>query len=337
MKTSEAMERFLVGLSRERKAKATVETYVSHVRQFLRHRIDEESEEFREFLHEYDFLETRISLYLSHLAANRSAAMQSQALNAIVCFYRLIGRPVGTLPPWVRPKHRIHVPTWVTIKEARAIIQHLPSPADEVASMMIGSGLRIGECLRLRGKDIDLERRTVTIHGGKGDKSRVVMLAASLVPVIEQRIALNRALWMEDRASKRPGVALPDGLERKIPRGGEDWPWFWLWPAPGESVDPESKIRRRHHRCAKGFSKSLAVAVRRSGVPKRVTAHAFRHGFATAYIMAGGTLPELQDLMGHENIQTTEIYMHCIPQLASRVSSPLDSEQSTIIPIRRIA
>lgn len=326
MKTRDAMERFERGMREERKALATRQTYRSHVGQFL------------EFAKRADgTVEERISGYLSWVARNRAAATQAQALNAIVCFYRLIGRPVGELPAWVRPVEKKRVPAWVTTREAREIISHLPSPADEVASMLFGSGLRITECLRLRGKDIDLERRTVTIHGGKGDKGRVVMLAASLVPVLERRLEINRALWLEDRAAGRPGVALPDGLERKYPRAGEDWPWFWLWPAPGESVDPESGIRRRHHRCDEGFSKALKVAVRRSGVTKRVTAHAFRHGFATAYLMGGGTLPELQELMGHANIETTQIYTHCLPQLASRVASPLDAGETNILPLHRLS
>ena len=337
MNAKKAMELFETGLVRERKAWATRETYRSHVRQFFRFEVDEDSDEFRAFLHDYDFLETRVSLYLSSLAAGRSAATQAQALNAIVCFYRLIGRPIGNLPEWVRPKEKVRVPVWVTIKEARAIIEKLPEPWDEVASMLIGSGLRITECLRLRMKDIDLDRLTVTIHGGKGDKDRVVMLAQSMVPVLERRMDVSRAVWMEDRAGKRPGVWLPDGLELKFPRGGEELGWFWLWPAPGESVDPETKIRRRHHMCAEAFSKALKKAVLRAGIPKIVKAHTFRHGFATAYLMNGGTVPELQELMGHANAETTAIYTHCVPQLASRVCSPLDAEAENTVRFRRTA
>lgn len=332
MKAREAMALFDKGMREERKARATMETYRSHVRGFLGFRPVETPPSATP-----PTVEERVSAYLSWLALNRSAATQAQALNAIVCFYRLIGRPVGTLPAWVRPKEKIRVPVWVTTREARAIIGHLPGPADEVASMLFGSGLRISECLRLRVKDLDLERRTVTIRGGKGDKDRVVMLAASLVEVLRRRFEISRAIWMEDRAAGRPGVHLPDGLERKYPRAGAEWPWFWVWPAPGESRDPESGIVRRHHRCAEGFSKALKRAVCRAAVPKRVTAHAFRHGFATAYLMGGGTVPELQELLGHANMETTEIYVHCLPQLASRVGSPLDAEETNILPIRRTA
>ena len=328
MKAREALELFDKGMRQERKARTTMETYRSHVRQFLA---------FCPPPACGATVEERVSCYLSWVAIHRAAATQAQALNAIVCFYRLIGRPVGTLPAWVRPREKIRVPVWVTTREARAIISHLPGPADEVASMLFGSGLRITECLRLRVKDIDLERATVTIRGGKGNKDRVVMLAQSLVPVLARRFEISRAVWLEDRAAGRAGVYLPDGLARKYPRAGSEWPWFWVWPAPGESVDPEMGIKRRHHRCAEGFSKALKTAVGRAAVAKRVTAHAFRHGFATAYLMGGGTVPELQELLGHANMETTEIYVHCLPQLASRVGSPLDAEETNILPLRRSA
>jgi integron integrase len=331
------MERFETGLARERKSPATVETYRSHVRQFFGFKVDEDSDEFREFLHDYDFLETRVSLYLSTLAEKRSPATQAQALNALVCFYRLIGRPLKTLPEWARPKERVRVPNWVTVEEARAIISHLREPWNEVASMLIGSGLRIGECLDLRVKDLDLARGTVTIRGGKGDKDRITLLAKSMIPELRRRMECSRAVWAEDRNARRPGVALPDSLATKYPRAGEEWAWFWLWPAPGESTDKASGIVRRHHRHEEGFSKALKIAVRRSGVSKRVTAHTFRHGFASAYLEHGGTIEELRELMGHTSIETTKIYLHCLPRLASRAVSPLDHATSNITDFKRSA
>jgi len=327
MKANQALEIFVNGMRQERKSRTTISTYISHVRMFLGHKtaICEGTKE------------DRVTEFLSWLALNRSADTQRNALNAIACFYRLLENPLGKLPQWVRPREKITVPTWVTITEAKSIIAMMPEPADEVASMLIGSGLRISECLRLRIKDIDLDRRTVTIHGGKGDNDRVVMIAASIIPTLARRMEISMQVWLEDRASGRNAIYLPDGLERKFPSAGKEWPWFWLWPSPHESRDPETAIIRRHHRCAKGFTKVLKVAVTRARVPKRVTAHAFRHGFATAYLMSGGTLPELQELMGHANIETTQIYTHCLPQLASRVGSPLDTEERNIIQIRKTA
>lgn len=320
MKTSEALERFEKGMREMRLARSTRCSYRSHVGCFGRFRPEEPCFSPEE----------KVSAYLSWLALNRSAVTQKQALNALVCFYKVLGRPLGKLPAWVRPKERRRVPTWVTTREALAIIAHLREPWNEVASMLFGSGLRIGECLDLRVKDLDLERGTVTIRGGKGDKDRVTLLARSMIPDLRRRLECSRAIWQEDRAAGRPGVFIPGSLSRKYPRAGEEWAWFWLWPAPGESTDPESGIVRRHHRHEEGFSKALKVAVRRSGIGKRVTAHAFRHGFATAYLENGGTVPELQELLGHAHIETTEIYTHCLPRIASRAVSPLDRGESNV-------
>jgi integron integrase len=328
MTTQEALERFDKAMREMRFARSTRCSYRSHVACFGRFKPDEPCATPEE----------KVSAYLSWLALNRSESHQRQGLNALVCFYKAMGRPLAKLPPWVRPKPRNRVPNWVTMTEARAIINHLREPWNEVASMLVGSGLRIGECLDLRVKDLDLHRGTVTIRSGKGDKDRVTLLARSLIPVLERRLTCCRAIWQEDRAAGRPGVFTPDTITRKYPRAGQEWAWFWLWPAPGESTDPDSGIVRRHHRHEEGFSKALKTAVRHAGIGKRVTAHAFRHGFATAYLENGGTVQELQHLMGHSNIETTEVYLHCLPRLASRVSSPLDvGIDDAPIPFRKIS
>lgn len=279
--------------------------------------------------------EDAVSGYLSWLAANRSAVTQKQALNALVAFYRAVGRPLGELPEWVRPKENKRVPVWVTGDEAKRLIELLPQPWDEVAGIMFGAGLRIGEALNLRCKDLDSASGTITVRGGKGDKDRVTILPKSMVETFAVRYRVNRAVWENDRARGRRGVYVPDEVARKIPRAGEQWPWFWVFPAPGESRDPETGIIRRHHRVAEGFAKALGKAVVLARLHKRVTAHAFRHGFATSYLMGGGTIQELAELMGHADIRTTEIYLHCIPQLASRVGSPLDNVVA--FPLRRSA
>jgi len=190
--------------------------------------------------------------------------------------------------------------------------------------LLFGSGLRIGECVSLRWRDIDFERLTVTIRRGKGKKDRVTVLSRRLVEPLKARVARCKALWEEDRVRRRPGVAMPEGMDRKFSGCGEDWAFFWVFPAAGESVDPVSGILRRHHVHEKSFGKALRVAVKRAGVPKRVTAHTFRHGFATCYLLAGGNMRELQRLMGHRHMETTEIYLHCLPVQMDRIGSPWD-------------
>ena len=137
---------------------------------------------------------------------------------------------------------------------------------------------------------------------------------------------------------------MPEGMELKFSQMGEEWPFFWVFPARCESKDPETGIVRRHHLHKKAFGAALRVAVRRAGISKRVTAHTFRHGFATAYLLAGGNLRELQRLMGHSDLETTEIYLHCLPSECDRIGSPWDvgeerreAEGKVIRPVFRVA
>jgi integron integrase len=314
MKTLDAIAKFHRWMSDRRLMRRTRECYDGHVRRYCGFSKNSAASP-----------EDSVSAYLSWLAANRSQVTQNQALNAMVAFYRSMDRPLGTLPEWVKPREHRRVPTWVTQDEAATLIGLLPQPWNEVAGIMFGSGLRIGEVLNLRSKDLDSATGTITVRAGKGDKDRVTMLPKSMVPTLSDRYQVNRAVWESDRAANRNPIYVPDSVARKIPRAGEQWPWFWVFPAPGESRDPETGIIRRHHRVAEGFSKALSKACTLAKLHKRVTAHAFRHGFATSYLINGGNIHELSELMGHADIRTTEIYLHCIPQLASRVHSPLDN------------
>lgn len=320
MKPAEAIAIFKAWMHERRLMRRTQECYLGHASRFARFHAPEAVTS-----------EDKVTAYLSWLATHRSAVTQKQALNALVALYRALGKPLGTLPKWVKPPEKHRVPVWVSRDEAIRIIDLLPPPWNEVASLLYGSGLRISEALELRSKDLDSHAGTVTVRDGKGGKDRITLLPQAIIPALTARYRLNRTIWEEDRRAGRPGVEVPDSVARKMPKAGTEWPWFWVFPAPGESTDPVSGIVRRHHRHEAGFAKALKIATARAKINKRITAHSFRHGFATSYLAAGGTIQELMELLGHTNIQTTEIYLHCLPKLASRVSSPLDN----VIPMFR--
>jgi integrase len=291
MDPGEALKRFDDWMVRGRKARKTRENYLGHAKRYAKFRAPGART-----------AEEKICAYLSNLAANRSAATQKQALNAMVSMYRALGKIDMVLPEWTRPVIKKRVPVWVTLEEALKLIELLPSPWDEVAALMYGSGLRIGEALYLRSQSLCSKTGTITVRGGKGDKDRIVMLSRNMIPQLAKRYRINRALFDQDRRNMRPGVELPETVRYKQPKAGTRWPWFWIFPAPGESTDPETGIVRRHHRHEDGFSKALAIAVELAQLHKRVTAHSFRHGFATAYLSRGGTIHELMELLGHTNI-----------------------------------
>ena len=150
------------------------------------------------------------------------------------------------------------------------------------------------------------------------------MLPASLQTVLREQLKECRALWESDRAANLAGVWLPDALDRKYPKAGEQWAWFWLWPSPETSIDPRSRLRRRHHLIDASVQIAVKTAARQAGINKWVTPHILRHSFATSLLESGTDIRTVQDLLGHEDVATTQIYTHVMKKPGLGVRSPLD-------------
>ena len=304
-----------------RLSRHTEESYVGWLARFADH-----SQKHRQ-----EMREERIRLFLEHLAPRSSAATQNQALNAIVFLYRdVLQNPLGDLGKWARAQRPKRLPVWLSSAEMVRLLDQMTGTPRLMAEMAFGSGLRLAELLALRIKDVDLDGGTITVRGGKGDKDRVTCLPQSLIPRLGPHLDRVRSQWQADRTRNAPAIALPDGLERKFPRAGMDWPWFWFWPAPSESVDPRSKIQRRHHLHESTLGKALQKAAQRAGLSKRITAHTLRHSFATAMLESGHSITQVQELLGHSSVETTQVYLHCLPQVGARVTSPLDQIPNVI-------
>ena len=213
--------------------------------------------------------------WLSWLVTDQkvSFATQKQALNGLAFFFKDVwGKEEEDLQGQFRrtPKR---IPVVLSLREVAAVLSHLPPTCRLAAEIQYGAGLRLNELLSLRIKDIDVERRQITIRAGKGNRDRVT--------VLPQITADRLGLWKEglrkrheaDRAEGLPGVHLPAALARKWPKAGESWEWFWLFPADSLSVDPNSGIRRRHHLHEEGYARALREAVRAAGIEKRVRSH----------------------------------------------------------------
>lgn len=277
--------------------------------------------------------EERVRLFLEELAPRSAASTQNQALNAVVFFYRDVMRePLADIGKWARAQRPKRLPVWLSSGEMARLLEQMDGTAGLMAAMAFGSGLRLAELLALRIKDVDLDGGTITVRGGKGDKDRVTCLPRGLAFRMGPHLRKVRALWEADRAAGAAPIYLPDGLERKFPRGGTEWPWFWLWPAAAESVDPRTQILRRHHLHETTLGKALQKAARAAGLSKRITAHTLRHSFATAMLEAGHSITQVQELLGHSSVETTQIYAHCLPHVGRRVTSPLDALESNVIP-----
>ncbi|MEM7602176.1 MAG: integron integrase [Verrucomicrobiota bacterium] len=254
-----------------------------------------------------------------------SFSTQKQALNALVFFYRdVCGMKEVELEVKMRKTPK-RIPVVLNLSEIVSVLEQLTPASRLAAELQYGSGLRISELVRLRIKDIDLERCQVTVRGGKGDQDRVTVLPVSVAEKIEAWKESVRQIHETDRNAGLPGVFLPNALVRKWPNAGEKWPWFWLFPASDLSTDPDTGVERRHHLHRETYSRHLRKAAEVAGIEKRFSSHALRHSFATHLLERGTDIRTLQELLGHSDVKTTEIYTHVATNLSHcGVKSPLD-------------
>jgi len=256
---------------------------------------------------------------------------QKQALNAVAFFFRYV---LGVEEPVFGVKLK-KTGTRIPVVLSKAETRHLLEKMDEqetkearyalAARIQYGAGLRLSEVMRLRVQDVDLERGTVTVRQGKGGKDRMSVLPKSMVKAIAAQIEYARGLWESDCRNGQAGVYVPGALARKFRRAAETFEWFWLLPAKQVSRDPETNEVRRHHMHDKVYNEAIKRAARAAGIEKQVTSHALRHSFATHLLESGTDLRRIQDLLGHEDITTTEIYLHVSMGVHGMgVESPLD-------------
>lgn len=304
----------------------TEQTYVYWIRFFVR---------FSGLRHPRAMGAHEVEAFLSHLAGERkvSPATHRQALSALLFLYRQV---LDLQLPWMqdigRPQARQRLPVVLSREEVARLLPQVEPGYQLIARLLYGSGLRLMECLRLRVKDLDFDRRVIVVRDGKGGKDRVVMLPGVVHDELRRQLAMARALWARDRAAGVSGVHLPYALSRKCLRAGESWSWFWVWPSSVLSLDPRSGAQRRHHAYEDGVGRALARAVTRAGLAKKVTAHTLRHSFATHLLESGVDIRRVQELLGHADVSTTMVYTHVLKNAAAGTPSPLDSLESPIGP-----
>jgi integron integrase len=272
---------------------------------------------------------TEVSAFLSHLAvAGRvSASTQNQALAALVFLYRQVldaPAPLLELDDLVRARVPSRLPVVLTPDETRALLARLEGESRLVAALLYGAGLRLLEGLRLRVKDLELERGEIVVRDGKGRKDRVTMLPRSLAAELRAQIARARALHAADLEAGFGAVALPDALARKYPDAAREWGWQWVFPASRRFREAESGTERRHHLHETVVQRAVKRAVRAAGIAKPASCHTLRHSFATHLLASGYDIRTVQELLGHRDVRTTMIYTHVLNRGGRGVRSPLD-------------
>lgn len=268
-----------------------------------------------------------VEVFLTRLATEGkvAAATQNQALAALLFLYREV---LGVELPWmesvVRAKQPRRVPVVLSRDEVTRLLAMLDGQVWVMGALLYGTGIRLMECLRLRLKDVDFERQEIIIRSGKGGKDRRVPLPQRLREPLQQAVARVRVIHGQDLLAGLAGVWLPHALARKYPNAGHELGWQYLFPAASPSVDPRSGLVRRHHLDEAVLQRAVKSARVRAGIIKPATCHTLRHSFATHLLEAGHDIRTVQELLGHKDLSTTQIYTHVLGRGAGAVLSPLD-------------
>ncbi len=268
-----------------------------------------------------------VKAYLTYLAVNCkvSSSHQNQAFNGLLFLYRhILKQDFGTHKDVPRAKKSTYIPVVCSRQEIEGILKHLSYPYKLVAQLQYGCGLRIFEGVKLRVKDFNFDNGLLTVHG-KGGKSRTVPLPKLIISELLEQIEDVKRLHDVDLNAGFSGVFLEDQLEKKYPRAAKELAWQWFFPQEKLTFVAETNEQRRYHLHDSHYQELFSDAVRKARLTKRVTSHTFRHSYATHLLQAGYDLRTIQTVLGHADIRTTMIYLHCVPSKAEKeLMSPLD-------------
>ena len=295
----------------------TEKSYLHWIRRYIR---------FIKLRHPSEAGDAEVKAFLTALAVERHVAVNTQkvALNALVFLYsKVLERPLGELG-FSRASKQRNLPIVLSSEEVVSILAELDEENRLLVKLMYGSGLRISECLRLRVQDIDLTNSGLVVRDGKGRKDRRTLLPASLRSELKNRIQSAIRVQAAD-AEQGAGTGMPNALGRKYPNACFTAGWAFIFPSSTLCNSPYDGKLCRWHKHESVIRKALGRAVRQSGLShKRITCHTFRHSFATQLLSKGTDIRTVQELLGHNDVRTTQIYTHVLGQHCAGTVSPLD-------------
>lgn len=312
------LERLRRSLRRQHYARSTEDAYVEWAGRYVR---------FHGLRDPATLGADDVTAFLTHLVDDRnlSASTQNQALSAILFLYRdVLGMEIGVLQPFAYARKPRRLPVVLSQVEVGAVLERMVPPHELLARVLYGTGLRIGECVRLRIQDVDFSRGQVIVRRGKGQVDRVTLLPQAVVEPLRAQIDMVAQQLRSDRANGLGGVELPFALERKLPNASRELIWQWLFPASDLAVDDGTGELRRPHMAKRLLQATVHEAVVRAGIRKKASAHTLRHSFATHLLEAGVDIRTIQVLLGHRSVKTTMIYTHVVKRGPLGVVSPMD-------------
>lgn len=296
----------------------TEKTYLDWAGRYMRH-CAERGENFRD--------SAAVKRYLTYLAVDQKVASgtQNQAFNSILFFFRhALGEELEDIRNVVRAKKKRNIPAVLSVGEVKSLFAQVEGTRRMILELIYGAGLRVSELTRLRVMNIDFDNHHVVVKDGKGGKDRLVPLPRKLEDPLRAHFGKVKEMHDEDLAQGYGEVYLPPALNRKFSNAGREWKWQYVFPASKLAVDPRSGAVRRHHILDQTVQKIMRNAVKKAGIAKKATVHTLRHSFATHLLMSGVNIREIQELLGHKNLETTMIYTHVVRELSETPRSPLD-------------
>jgi len=303
---------------------ATERVYIGWIKRYIK---------FHNLRHPKDMGTEEIMEFLTDLATsqNVSSSTQNQALNSISFLYKSVLKiELGDFSNFARAKKPKLLPVVLSKEEVKRILDKLNGSYFLMTALLYGSGLRLKECLRLRIKDVDFDRMAIFVRHGKGKKDRSVPLPSTLVELLKTQVNTVKKIHIADLENGYGSVFLPYALERKYPNADKQFAWQFIFPAHKISKDPRSNILRRHHLHDSVLIKHINKAAKLACIDKKISAHSFRHSFATHLLENNQDIRTIQQLLGHSNVKTTMIYTHVSQTGVTGTKSPLDSLDNII-------